>query len=65
MLGTQEHYDAIAMFDRTYTHLRLDKEAKAMWKTGHVYQNGETDALFAAYLRGYALAKSIYQQSAA
>lgn len=62
MLGTQEHYDVIAMFDREFKGHRLDKEDKSMWKRGHVYQNGETDALFNAYLRGYALGKCVERQ---
>lgn len=65
MLGTQEHYDVIAMFDREFKGMRLDKEAKDMWKRGHVYQDGQTDALFNAYLRGYALGKSVERMAAA
>lgn len=65
MLGTQEHYDVIAMFDREFKGRRLDKEAKDMWKSGHVYQDGQTDALFNAYLRGYALGKCVQRTAAA
>lgn len=60
-IGSQEHYDIIAMFDKEFHGHRLDKEAKEMWKRGHVYQSGETDALFAAYIRGYALGKAVHQ----
>jgi hypothetical protein len=59
MLGTQEHDDVIAMFDREFKGCRLDKEAKELWKSGHVYQNGETNNLFNAYLRGYAFCKCV------
>jgi hypothetical protein len=65
MLGTKEHYEVIAMFDREFKGHRLDKEAKDMWRKGHVYQDGQTDALFNAYLRGYALGKAMNRTEAA
>lgn len=58
MLGTQEHYDVMAMFEREFRGHRLDREeSKELWARGRIYQNGETNALFLAYRRGYALGK--------
>lgn len=59
MLNTQEHYDLIAMFEREYKGVRQDKEPKALWLRGNVYQHGEANALFLAYRRGYALGKAV------
>ena len=54
-LFSQEHYDLIAMFDREFRGLRLDKENKDLWSKGHIYQNGEVNNLFLAYRKGFAL----------
>jgi hypothetical protein len=59
MLFTEEYYEAIKMFEKEYKYLRLDKENKNEWKNRHVYQNGETNNLFLAYISGYALGKAI------
>jgi hypothetical protein len=59
MLYTREHDDLMEMFEREYRGHRLDREAKELWVRGNVYQNGETNTLFLAYRRGYALGKVI------
>jgi hypothetical protein len=64
MLGTQEHYDLIEQFDRQFKGRRLDKEAKALWRQGHVYQDGHVDALYHAFIRGYVLGKSVERTAA-
>jgi hypothetical protein len=58
---TQEHGDVMAQFEREFKGRRLDRELKAFWVKGLVYQDGEVNELFLAYRRGYALAKSVYQ----
>lgn len=58
MLLTKEHYDLMAMFEREFKHRRLDKEAKALWPKGVIYQDGHTNELFLAYRRGYAHGKT-------
>lgn len=58
-IGSQEHYEIIAMFDREFKGHRLDKEAKDMWPKGHVYQNGEVNNLFLAYRKGVAYGKAV------
>jgi hypothetical protein len=58
MLKSQEHYDLMSMFEKEHKGLRLDREkSKELWATGHVYENGETNALFLAYRKGYAYGK--------
>jgi hypothetical protein len=61
MLKTQEHQDLIAMFEREpeYKGRRLDKESKALWPKGIIYQDGHLNDLFLAYRRGYAYGKAI------
>jgi hypothetical protein len=61
MVGSQEFYDLIAMFDREYKGSRLDKEAKEMWPKGYVYQHGEVNNLFLAYRKGFAYGKATNQ----
>lgn len=60
-VGSQEHYELIAMFEREDWGMRLDKEEKAMWPKGYIYQNGETNRLFLAYRKGYAYGKATSQ----
>jgi hypothetical protein len=60
-LKSQEHIDIMAMFEREFKGIRLDREAKHEWAKGHIYQSGETNNLFLAYRRGYAFAKGAYQ----
>lgn len=59
MLGTQEHYDLIAQFDRQFKGRRLDKEDKSLWRRGVVYQDGHVNHLYDAFIRGYALGKAV------
>jgi len=61
MVGSQEFYELVAMFDREFKGSRLDKEAKDIWPKGYVYQNGETNNLFLAYRKGFAYGKATAQ----
>ena len=54
---TKEFYDQVAVFERIYSNLRLDKEDKKLWRKKQFYQNGETNKLFIAFLEGFAMAK--------
>lgn len=65
MLKTQEHQELIAMFERTFKGQRFDKEPKALWPMGVVYQDGKLNELFLAYRHGYAYGKSLWQGKAA
>lgn len=61
-LLSREHYDLIDMFDRLYKGHRLDKEAKAMWPRGYVYQNGEVNDLFLAFRQGVAFGQALNRE---
>ena len=60
MLKTQEHEDLITMFEREFKG-RFDKEPKAIWPIGRVYQDGALNELFLAYRRGYAFGKVVHR----
>lgn len=49
----KDHYDLMTQFEKSYSHCRLDREPKDNWASGNVYQDGQTNALFLAYLAGY------------
>lgn len=51
-ITSKDHYEMMEMFEREFRGYRLDREDKAMWPKGAVYQSGETNALFLAYRRG-------------
>ena len=57
MLHDKEHYDLIAAFERTRKE-RFDKEDKALWSKGVIYQDRRVNALFLAFRQGYAYAKT-------
>jgi hypothetical protein len=58
-IHTKEHYDLIEMFEREFHgEGRFDKEDKALWPKGNVYQSGEINRLFLAYRRGFAYGKA-------
>lgn len=59
-IGSKEHYEILDNFEKAYKHLRLEKEDKALWKKGRIYQNGEANALYQAYAAGYALGRVKY-----
>ena len=56
MLNTKEHNDLMAAFEQQHSG-RLDKEDKALWPKGVIYQDGHVNELFLAFRRGYAFAK--------
>lgn len=57
-LLAREHYELMAMFEREFQGLRFDREDKALWPKGNVYQSGETNNLFLAYRRGFAYGRA-------
>lgn len=56
-LVSKEHYELIEMFEKDFSHCRLDKEPKSLWEIGQIYENGETNNLFKAYRLGCAYGK--------
>lgn len=62
MLMTKEHYELMACFEREFKG-RMDKEDKALWSRGAIYQDGGINQMFLAYRRGYALGKSMTEET--
>ena len=58
-IGTKEHLDMMAMFERIFSDRRLDKEDRALWSRGNVYQNGDVNQLFLAFRQGVAYGSAI------
>ena len=61
-LGSAEHYEIIEFFERAFVSqrsLRFDKEHKDLWSKGHIYQDGETNALFLAFRQGVSYGKAV------
>lgn len=59
-LCDKEYYEVLNVFERNYSYLRLDREKdKENWKIGWIYECGQTNELFKAYLSGYCLGKAI------
>lgn len=59
-IGTKEHYDILERFEKDFYHMRLDREPTEIWSTGQVYQNGETNNAYRAYIAGYMLGRVTY-----
>ena len=58
-LFSQEHYDLMAFFERQHKGHRLDREDKASWKAGYVYQDGAVNNLFLAFRHGAAYGSAL------
>jgi len=58
-IGSKEHYEILEHFEKNFAYQRLDREKnKELWRAGQVYENGETNALYKAYISGYGLGKT-------
>ena len=63
ILGSKEHFEIMADFEKNFKHLRLDREKdKELNKKGILYQSGETNNLFKAFILGYSFGKFTYSQ---
>jgi hypothetical protein len=61
-LKSQEHIDLMAMFERVARKEfggRLDKEDKALWPKGRLYQDAEMNERFLAFRHGVAYGQAI------
>lgn len=63
MLLTKEHYELMAQFEKAY-HGRMDKEEKADWSRGIIYQDGKVNEMFKIYRAGFSYGKFCGQQDA-
>ena len=61
MLNTDEHTELMKMFEKVFSG-RKDKEPKASWPHGIIYQDGQVNELFLAYRHGYAYGKSVWRE---
>lgn len=61
-VGTKEFDEILANFEKNFNYLRLDKESEELWRTGNIYQNGETNNAYRAYIYGYSLGRAVYMQ---
>ena len=59
-IGSKEHYEILEEFEKSHKFFILDKENKKLWKMGQVYQNGETNKLYNAFIKGYAFGRAVY-----
>ena len=59
-IGSKEHYDILEMFEKSYNHMRLDKESKELWQSGVIYQDGEVNKLYQSFILGYSLGRLVY-----
>ena len=57
MLGTSEHWNLIAQFERDFKGENLEREDRDMWAKSHIYKNGNVNNLFLAYRMGYSYGK--------
>ena len=59
-LGTQEHENIMKEFEKLYKYYRLDKEKRGLWGSGLIYQDGEVNKLYQAFILGYATGRIVY-----
>ena len=60
-IGSKEHYEILENFEKNFKYLRLDKEKnKELWSKGYVYENGDANTIYKAFLSGYSLARVNY-----
>lgn len=64
MLGSKEHYELMTMFEKEFSHRRLERENKELWKIGVVYQDGHVNDLFKAYRQGCAYGQMVERMAA-
>lgn len=55
-VGGLEFYDLLEMFEKDYPG-RHDKEPYDMWPMKVIYQDGEMNKMFQAYIKGYSFGK--------
>lgn len=60
-IESKEHYEILDMFEKQYSHLRLDRVDDMEWKKkGYIYESGETNELYKAFMSGYSLGRLNY-----
>ena len=60
-IGSKEHYEILSNFEKNFKEMRLDREKNMdLWKIGQVYENGETNKMYQAFILGYAFGRAKY-----
>jgi hypothetical protein len=60
MIGTKEHYDLLNMFERSIAkHHRKEREDKSLWKKGVIYQDGNVNNMYLAFISGYSYGRNV------
>ena len=59
-IGSKEHYELLEAFEKAFKAFRLDKENKDLWSKGHVYQSGEVNNMYKAFILGYSTGRAVY-----
>lgn len=65
MLKSKEHEELVVQFEKDCKGVgRMDKEPKADWARGIIYQDGHVNDFFRIYRIGYAYGKCYERQKA-
>lgn len=64
-LKSQAHEEQMAMFEKTFSGRRLDRENKSLWRAGRIYQDGLTNELFLAFRHGVAYGLAVGREASA
>lgn len=60
-IGSKEHFEILEQFEKNFSHCRLDRETDVQSiKKGYLYQSGETNNLYQAYILGYTFGRLQY-----
>ena len=60
-IGSKEHYEILFNFEKNFKEMRLDREKNIdLWKIGQVYENGETNKMYQAFIMGYSFGRAKY-----
>lgn len=52
-ITSKEHYEMMENFERNFKNEgRMDREPKALWPTGSIYEDGQINNLFKAFRFG-------------
>lgn len=58
-LGSKDHKEIMQMFEKIYAkEFRLDREPKALWPQGIIYQNGDANRAFNVFRQGVAYGRA-------
>jgi len=59
-IGSGEHDEILENFEKNFKGMRFEKETQELQKKGQVYQCGETNKLYKAFIMGYSFGRVSY-----